>query len=203
MICVALSTVNDVALLGPNLTDVAPVKLVPVMVTEVPPVVGPVFGLTAVTVGAATITANENVLNEVWATGTVESVTVTVKVVAASRVVGVPVIWPVVVENVRPVGSVPPESAKLSGPAPPEAVTGVNGVAGEFCASVVDGTAWVVVRGALTVRLKVAVAVALLASVTVTVNVDAARMAVGVPVMAPVAGRDAQSRRQRRRNAVN
>ena len=36
---------------GPKLTAVAPVKLVPVMVTVVPPVVGPVSGLTAVTVG--------------------------------------------------------------------------------------------------------------------------------------------------------
>ena len=35
----------------PKLTAVTPVKLVPVMVTVVPPVVGPVPGLTAVTVG--------------------------------------------------------------------------------------------------------------------------------------------------------
>ena len=38
----------------PNLTAVAPVKPVPVMVTVVPPAVGPVVGLTEVTVGAAT-----------------------------------------------------------------------------------------------------------------------------------------------------
>ena len=37
--------------------------------------------------------------------------TVTVKVVAESAVVGVPEIWPVEVENVRPVGRVPPDSA--------------------------------------------------------------------------------------------
>src|SRR5450830_1086681 len=52
VIWVALLTVNDAALLLPNLTDVAPVRLVPVMVTLVPPVVGPLLGLTLVTVGA-------------------------------------------------------------------------------------------------------------------------------------------------------
>ena len=40
-----------VAAVAPNLTPVAPVKLVPVIVTEVPPAVGPELGLTAVTVG--------------------------------------------------------------------------------------------------------------------------------------------------------
>ena len=35
----------------PKLTAVAPVKLVPVMVTEMPPASGPATGLTAVTVG--------------------------------------------------------------------------------------------------------------------------------------------------------
>ena len=52
---VALLTVNEVAAVAPNFTAVAPVKLVPVMVTEVPPAAGPVVGLTIVTVGAATI----------------------------------------------------------------------------------------------------------------------------------------------------
>ena len=50
---VALLTVKVVAAVAPNFTAVAPVKLVPVTVTEVPPVVGPEVGLTAVTVGAA------------------------------------------------------------------------------------------------------------------------------------------------------
>ena len=49
----ALTTVKLVAETPPNLTSVAPVKLVPVMVTLVPPAVGPEFGLTLVTVGAA------------------------------------------------------------------------------------------------------------------------------------------------------
>ena len=44
-------TVKLVALVVPNLTDVAPVKLVPVMVTVVPPVPGPKVGTTAVTTG--------------------------------------------------------------------------------------------------------------------------------------------------------
>jgi hypothetical protein len=49
---VALFTVNALAAVPPNDTAVAPVKLVPVRVTEVPPVVGPVAGETAVIVGA-------------------------------------------------------------------------------------------------------------------------------------------------------
>ncbi len=39
VICVALLTVNELALPAPNFTAVAPVKLVPVMVTLVPPAV--------------------------------------------------------------------------------------------------------------------------------------------------------------------
>jgi hypothetical protein len=85
-------TVNDIALVLLNLTEVAPPRLVPVMVTDVPPAVGPLLGLMALTVGDATITDNENVLNDVCATGVVWSVAVTVKVVAASNAVGVPVI---------------------------------------------------------------------------------------------------------------
>ena len=53
VICVAELTVYDVALFAPNLTAVAPVKLVPVMTTLVPPAVGPDAGDTPVTVGAA------------------------------------------------------------------------------------------------------------------------------------------------------
>lgn len=51
---VAEFTVKLVAAVVPNFTALAPVKLVPVMVTLVPPDVGPEEGLTAVTVGAAT-----------------------------------------------------------------------------------------------------------------------------------------------------
>src|ERR1700730_14950962 len=48
----ALLTVNVEAAVAPNLTALAPVKLVPVIVREVPPAVEPVLGLTLVTVGA-------------------------------------------------------------------------------------------------------------------------------------------------------
>ena len=50
---VALLTVNDVAFVAPNFTALAPVKLVPVMVTLVPPPAGPLAGATALTTGAA------------------------------------------------------------------------------------------------------------------------------------------------------
>jgi len=48
---VALLTVKLAAPLEPKLTADAPVRLVPVMVTEVPPAVGPVAGETEVTAG--------------------------------------------------------------------------------------------------------------------------------------------------------
>ena len=47
-----LTTVNAVAATTPNLTLLAPVKFVPVMVTVVPPAAGPKVGLSAVTIGA-------------------------------------------------------------------------------------------------------------------------------------------------------
>ena len=51
---VAELTVKLVAAVLPNFTAVAPVKLVPVMVTLVPPVAGPEVGARPLTVGAAT-----------------------------------------------------------------------------------------------------------------------------------------------------
>jgi hypothetical protein len=45
-------TLKLLAAVVPNATAVAPVKLVPVTVTTVPPANGPLAGLTAVTVGA-------------------------------------------------------------------------------------------------------------------------------------------------------
>jgi hypothetical protein len=47
-------TVKLVAFCEPNLTALAPVKLVPVIVTLPPPLVGPAAGDTPLTVGAAT-----------------------------------------------------------------------------------------------------------------------------------------------------
>ncbi len=48
---VALLTVKDVAGFAPKSTADAPVRLVPLTVTGVPPVLGPVLGFTPVTVG--------------------------------------------------------------------------------------------------------------------------------------------------------
>ncbi len=53
MIDVAEVTVNTRAGVPPKLTAVAPPRLVPVMVTRVPPRAEPAAGLTAVTVGCA------------------------------------------------------------------------------------------------------------------------------------------------------
>ena len=53
VICVFELTTKLDAGAPPKLTEVAPAKLVPVMVTALPPAVGPAVGLSAVTVGAA------------------------------------------------------------------------------------------------------------------------------------------------------
>jgi hypothetical protein len=49
---VAVLTVNDVATVLSNLTVLAPVKFVPVMVTAVPPAATPAGGEIPVTIGA-------------------------------------------------------------------------------------------------------------------------------------------------------
>jgi hypothetical protein len=54
MICVAVSLVKLLTMVVPKRTAVAFSKFVPVIVTDVPPAVGPAVGLTPVTVGAAT-----------------------------------------------------------------------------------------------------------------------------------------------------
>ena len=54
VICVALRTLKPVAAVAPKVTAVAPLKLVPEMITVVPPVAGPDVGEMLVTVGAAT-----------------------------------------------------------------------------------------------------------------------------------------------------
>ena len=48
---VALFTVTADAAIPPKSTSEAPVRLVPLTLTDVPPVLGPVFGFTPVTVG--------------------------------------------------------------------------------------------------------------------------------------------------------
>ena len=52
VICVADSALSELALVEPNLTSLAPVRFVPVIVTVVPPAAGPLVGSTFVTVGA-------------------------------------------------------------------------------------------------------------------------------------------------------
>jgi hypothetical protein len=54
VIVVELTTVTPVAATPSNLTEDAPVRLVPVIVTDCPPAVGPELGDTPETVGAAT-----------------------------------------------------------------------------------------------------------------------------------------------------
>jgi hypothetical protein len=54
VIWVELFTVNETAAVVSNFTSVASVKLVPVIITDVPPAVEPEVGLMLVTVGAAT-----------------------------------------------------------------------------------------------------------------------------------------------------
>ena len=49
---VADSALTPLALVEPNLTSLAPVRFVPVIVTVVPPAAGPLVGSTFVTVGA-------------------------------------------------------------------------------------------------------------------------------------------------------
>ena len=52
VICVDEFTVKELVLIPPNLTSVAPVKLLPVMTTVEPPAVEPLLGDTEDTVGA-------------------------------------------------------------------------------------------------------------------------------------------------------
>ena len=56
VICVPETTAKLLAAVEPNFTPLAAVKLVPVIVTVVPPAVGPEVGLIDVTVGAAGLT---------------------------------------------------------------------------------------------------------------------------------------------------
>ena len=53
VIVVLLTTVTLVAAAPPRVTPVAPVKLVPVIVIDCAPAIGPAFGEIAVTVGSA------------------------------------------------------------------------------------------------------------------------------------------------------
>ena len=50
----SVSTLKDAALTTPNFTELAPVKCEPLIVTDVPPALGPAVGFSDVTVGAST-----------------------------------------------------------------------------------------------------------------------------------------------------
>ena len=54
VICVPLTTTTLVAAAVPNVTVAPEAKLVPVIVTVVPPAAGPLLGLTLLTVGTTT-----------------------------------------------------------------------------------------------------------------------------------------------------
>src|SRR5665213_53912 len=75
VIDVELTTTTLVAGIAPKKTAVAPVKLVPVTVTAVPPTRGPVVGLRPVTVGAGGSTVNWSAVR----TAEVPAAVVTVK----------------------------------------------------------------------------------------------------------------------------
>jgi hypothetical protein len=149
-----------------------------ITVFTVPVVLG-----TAWVIVSAPFTVRVNVWDDVAPT---LSVAVTVKSVATSVVVGVPLTAPVLVLTLIPVGSVPPLSANVYGSVPPAAVTGVNVGITVFTVPVVLGTAWVVVSASFTMSVNVWDEVAPTLSVAVTVNVVSASGPVGVPLTAPV-----------------
>ena len=110
-----------------------------------------VAGTACTVVRVTGLTVSWKVFEEVCAVGVVLSVAVTVKVEVASNAVGVPLTSPLVVLKDKPAGSAG-LTAKVTAPKPPEAVTGVKGVAALPAVRVVAGTACVVVSvGGLTV----------------------------------------------------
>ncbi len=144
----------------------------------------PVTLATAWTVASAPFTVSAKVLDDV---APAASVTVTVNVVVASVVVGVPLTWPVPVLKLIPAGSAPPVSANAYGVVPPFAVTGVNDGIRVLTVPVLAAMACTVPRAELTVRVNVFDEVAPAASVTVTVNAVAGSVAIGVPLTSPLA----------------
>ena len=93
------------------------------------------------TVGASTVNVNVLLLFD-----PTPSVTVTVCTVAILNIEGVPVICPVDVLKLNPVGSAGLMPNTFT-PSPPVAVTGVNAVAAVPCVSVLVAIACVVVSG--------------------------------------------------------
>ena len=109
---VALFTVKLVAATVPNLTALAPVKLVPVMVTAVPPAVLPELGLTPVTVGAGgTLKVN---WSAGWFTAEVPPVVVTRTSTVVADSAGEVAVMEVALLTVKPVAAVAPKDTALA-----------------------------------------------------------------------------------------
>lgn len=138
---------------------------------------------TACVATSAELTVSVNVFADI---APAASVTVTVYVVTASAVAGVPLTVPVLVLKLMPVGNDAPDSANAYGVVPPLAVTGANDGISVPAVPTVLGTTAVVETATLTVSANVLADVAPAASVAVTVNVVAASVVVGVPLTAPV-----------------
>ena len=106
VILVAETTTTLVPAVPPKVTPVAPLKFVPVNVTDVPPADRPVDGATAVTVGTETPI--------VYAFDAVPTLFFAVIVnVKEPAVVGVPEITPVAEANERPAGREPDDTANV------------------------------------------------------------------------------------------
>jgi len=86
----SLNTVNEVAAVVPKVTLVAPVKPVPVMVTEVPPATVPAVGITAVTVGVELGAPDITITALTCCPSTIEVIVATPKVVGVNIVVFMP-----------------------------------------------------------------------------------------------------------------
>ena len=90
--------------------------------------------------------------------------------VAEFAALAVPVIRPFEVLNVKPLGKAG-DTAYVSVPVPPAAVTGVNGVTRVEAVTVLEATAWVVAMAPANVTVTTFVPVAPFVSVAVTVIV--------------------------------
>lgn len=110
MIEVELLTVYDVAAVPPNDTAVAPVKFVPVIVTEVPPSVVPEAGETDVTTGAG------GTVNVYWSPATVADVPfglVTLMSTVPAACAGATAVIDVALFTVNDVAAVPPNETAV------------------------------------------------------------------------------------------
>src|SRR5262249_37265086 len=125
-----ISLPSQVTVVEPNLTSVAPVRLVPAIVTKVPPAVEPSFGLTAVTVGgeAAVSQVKWSAVDVAEVAAEVVTVTSTVpEVQAAGLVMPVILVPPASTLIVPPAASVPKWTAVAPVSSVPVIVTAVPG----------------------------------------------------------------------------